>query len=144
VLWPPPAGLAGSPSATLPDALAARALGVSAVWAWPASSGPLGVPLSLQCAALLDGALAALRTCTDRALAFRWCWRLGIAHVLPRRVPRPAARAAICAASAAVLAGLGLPYLNGQALHRSFTQVHPTSAGASLGLARTMAPIPRL
>jgi arabinofuranan 3-O-arabinosyltransferase len=50
---------------------------------------------------------------------------LGIAHVLARAVwPRPAARLAGAVAAAAVLAGLGLPYLNGQALQPgSFTAV---------------------
>jgi arabinofuranan 3-O-arabinosyltransferase len=120
------AGLAGLARRDLPEALWLRCtLGVAAVCALAGYSGPLGGPLSQQVQTLLDGALAALRNVYKIEPVLAAVLALGIAHVLARGVwPRPAARAASCVAATAILAGLGLPYLNGQALQPgSFTQV---------------------
>ncbi len=120
------AGLAGLARRDLPEALWLRCtVGVAALYALAGYGGPLGGPLHQQVQTLLDGALAALRNVYKIEPVLAAVLALGIAHVLARAVwPRPAARAASAVAAAAVLAGLGLPYLNGQALQPgSFTQV---------------------
>ena len=75
--------------------------------------------------ALLDGALSALRNVHKIEPVLAAVLALGIAHVLARAVwPRAAVRRAGGVAAACILAGLGLPYLNGQALQPgSFAQV---------------------
>jgi arabinofuranan 3-O-arabinosyltransferase len=120
------AGLAGLARRDLPEALWLRCtLGVAAVWALAGYSGPLGGPLAQPVQTLLNGALAALRNVYKIEPVLAVVLVLGIAHVLARAGwPRTAVRAISCVAAAAVLAGLGLPYLNGQALQPgSFTQV---------------------
>jgi arabinofuranan 3-O-arabinosyltransferase len=120
------AGLAGLARRDLPEALWLRAtLGLATLYALAGYSGPLGGPLSAQVQTLLNGALAALRNVYKIEPVLAAVLALGIAHVLARSAwPRPAARAVSCVAAAAVLAGLGLPYLNGQALQPgSFTAV---------------------
>jgi arabinofuranan 3-O-arabinosyltransferase len=120
------AGLAGLARRDLPEALWLRCTaGVAALWALAGYGGPLGGPLHQQVQALLDGALAALRNVSKIEPVLAAVLALGIAHVLARGVwPRPPVRVASCVVAVAVLAGLGLPYLNGQALQPgSFTQV---------------------
>jgi arabinofuranan 3-O-arabinosyltransferase len=120
------AGLAGLARRDLPEALWLRCtVGAAALWALAGYGGPLGGPLHQQVQQLLDGPLAALRNVFKIEPVLAAVLALGIAHVLARGVwPRPAARLVSGVAAAAVLAGLGLPYLNGQALQPgSFTQV---------------------
>ena len=120
------AGLAGLARRDLPEALWLRAtVGLAVLYALAGYSGPLGGPLSAQVQTLLNGTLAALRNVYKIEPVLAVVLALGIAHVLARGVwPRPAARAVGAVAVAAVLAGLGLPYLNGQALQPgSFTAV---------------------
>jgi len=120
------AGLAGIARRDLPEALWLRCtLGVAALWALAGYGGPLGGPLHNQVQSVLDGGLAALRNVYKIEPVLAAVLALGIAHVLARAVwPRTAARVACAVAAVAVLAGLGLPYLNGQALQPgSFTQV---------------------
>ena len=120
------AGLAGLARRDLPEALWLRAtLGLAALYALAGYRGPLGGPLSAQVQTLLNAALAALRNVYKIEPVLAAVLALGIAHVLARAVwPRPTARAVSCVAAAAILAGLGLPYLNGQALQPgSFTAV---------------------
>ena len=120
------AGLAGLARRDLPEALWLRCTaGAAALWALAGYGGPLGGPLHQQVQTLLDGTLAALRNVSKIEPALAAVLALGIAHVLARGVwPRPAARTASCVAAVAVLAGLGLPYLNGQALQPgSFTRI---------------------
>jgi arabinofuranan 3-O-arabinosyltransferase len=120
------AGLAGLARRDLPEALWLRCTaGVAALVALAGYAGPLGGPLHQQVQTLLDGALAALRNVSKIEPVLAAVLALGIAHVLARAVwPRPAARAASVVAAAAVLAGLGLPYLNGNALQPgSFARV---------------------
>ncbi len=112
------AGLAGLARRDLPEALWLRcAAGVAALCALAGYGGPLGGPLHQPVQALLDGALSALRNVYKIEPVLAAVLALGIAHVLARAVwPRPAGRLAGGVAAAAILAGLGLPYLNGQAL----------------------------
>ena len=120
------AGLAGLARRDLPEALWLRGtVGVAALYALAGDGGPLGGPLHRPVQTLLDGALAALRNVFKIEPVLAVVLALGIAHVLARGVwPRPAGRMASGVAAAAVLAGLGLPYLNGQALQPgSFTRV---------------------
>jgi arabinofuranan 3-O-arabinosyltransferase len=119
-------GLAGLARRDLPEALWLRCtVGVAAVWALAGYDGPLGGSLSHQVQALLDGSLAALRNVYKIEPAMAAVLALGIAHLLARVVwSRRAARLASGVAAAGILAGLGLPYLNGQALQPgSFTRV---------------------
>jgi arabinofuranan 3-O-arabinosyltransferase len=120
------AGLAGLARRDLPEGLWLRCTaGVAAVWALAGYAGPLGGPLHQQVQALLNGPLAPLRNMSKIEPVLAAALALGAAHVLARAVwPRRAARAAACVIAAAVLAGLGLPYLNGNALQPgSFSQV---------------------
>ena len=120
------AGLAGLARRDLPEALWLRCTAaVAALWALAGYGGPLGGPLHQQVQELLDGALSALRNVFKIEPVLAAVLALGIAHVLARAVwPRRAARLATGVAAVAVLAGLGLPYLNGQALQPgSFTAV---------------------
>jgi arabinofuranan 3-O-arabinosyltransferase len=120
------AGLAGLARRDLPEALWLRAtVGVAALYALAGYGGPLGGPLSAQVQTLLNGTLAALRNVYKIEPVLAVVLALGIAHVLARGVwPRPAARTFSAVAAVAVLAGLGLPYLNQQALQPgSFTAV---------------------
>ncbi|MGD0699577.1 MAG: alpha-(1-_3)-arabinofuranosyltransferase family protein [Trebonia sp.] len=120
------AGLAGLARRDLPEALWLRAtVGVAALYALAGYGGPLGGPLSAQVQTLLNGTLAALRNVFKIEPVLAVVLALGIAHVLARAGwRRPAARAVSAVAAMAVLAGLGLPYLNGQALQPgSFTAV---------------------
>jgi arabinofuranan 3-O-arabinosyltransferase len=125
-------GLAGLARRDLPEGLWLRCTaGVAALWALAGYAGPLGGPLHQQVQALMNGPLAPLRNASKIEPVLAAVLALGIAHVLARAVwPRPAygagrtGRAAACVAAAAVLAGLGLPYLNGNALQPgSFGQV---------------------
>jgi arabinofuranan 3-O-arabinosyltransferase len=120
------AGLAGLARRDLPEALWLRCTaGVAALYALAGYGGPLGGPLHQQVQTLLDGGLAPLRNVFKIEPVLAAVLALGIAHVLARGVwPRPAARATSRVTAVALLAGLGLPYLNGQALQPgSFTQV---------------------
>jgi arabinofuranan 3-O-arabinosyltransferase len=111
-------GLAGLARRDLPEALWLRGTaGVAALWALAGYSGALGAPLHQQVQVLLNGPLAALRNVFKIEPALALVLALGIAHVLGRVVwPRPAARRLTGAAAVVVLAGLALPYLNGQVL----------------------------
>ena len=120
------AGLAGLARRDLPEALWLRCTaGVAALWALAGYGGPLGGPLHQQVQELLDGALSAVRNVFKIEPVLAAVLALGIAHVLARAVwPRRTARLATGVAAVVVLAGLGLPYLNGQALQPgSFTAV---------------------
>ena len=120
------AGLAGLARRDLPEALWLRCtVGLAALYALAGDGGPLGGPLHQQVQTLLDGALAALRNIFKIEPVLAAVLALGIAHVLARGRGRgPPSALASGVAAAAVLAGLGLPYLNGQALQPgSFTQV---------------------
>jgi arabinofuranan 3-O-arabinosyltransferase len=120
------AGLAGLAHRGMPEAAWLRGTaGVAALWALAGYAGPLGGPLHQQVQSLLDGPLAPLRNVYKIEPALALALALGIAHVLSHaRLPYPAARPAGYAAAAAVLAGMGLPYLTGQALQPgSFTRV---------------------
>ena len=125
------AGLAGLARRDLPEALWLRCTaGVAAVYALAGYGGPLGGPLHQSVQALLDGALSALRNVYKIEPVLAAVVALGIAHVLARAAwPRAAwlravGRPAGAVAAAGILAGLGLPYLTGQALQPgSFTQV---------------------
>jgi arabinofuranan 3-O-arabinosyltransferase len=122
----PAAGLAGLARRDLPEALWLRVtVGVAVLYALAGYGGPLGGPLSAPVQTLLDGTLAALRNVFKIEPVLAVALALGIAQVLGRGVwPRPTARMASCVAAVAVLAGLGLPYLDGQALQPgSFTAV---------------------
>jgi len=124
-------GLAGLARRDLPEGLWLRCTaGVAAVWALAGYAGPLGGPLHQQVQTLMNGPLAPLRNVSKIEPALAAALALGIAHVLARAVwppmdwPHRAARAAACLIAAAVLAGLGLPYLNGSTLQPgSFSQV---------------------
>jgi arabinofuranan 3-O-arabinosyltransferase len=120
------AGLAGLARRDLPEALWLRCTAsVAAVCALAGYGGPLGGPLHEPVQALLDGALSALRNVYKIEPVLAAVLALGIAHVLARAAwPRAVGRPAGAVAAAGILAGLGLPYLNGQALQPgSFTQV---------------------
>ena len=120
------AGLAGLARRDLPEAGWLRGTAaVAALWALTGYAGPLGGPLHQQVQVLLDGPLAALRNVFKIEPALAVVLALGIAHVLSRGVwPQPAERRIACAAAVLVLAGLGLPYLNGKVLQPgSFSQV---------------------
>jgi arabinofuranan 3-O-arabinosyltransferase len=128
------AGLAGLARRDLPEALWLRwTVLVAALWGLTGYSGPLGGPLHHQVQEVLNGALSALRNVykIEPVLAAALC--LGLAHVLARGVWRRPAHGArrgraarVLAALVAVvaLAGLALPFLNGQVLQPgSFAQV---------------------
>ncbi len=120
------AGLTGLARRDLPDGLWLRCTaGVAAVAALAGYAGPLGGPLHQQVQTLLDGTLSALRNVYKIEPVLAAVLALGIGHVLARAAwPRRGARLAACGVAAAVLAGLGLPYLNGNALQPgSFGQV---------------------
>ena len=120
------AGLAGLARRDLPEACWLRCTaGLAALCALAGYGGPLGGPLHQQVQEVLDGALSALRNVYKVEPALAAVLALGIAHVLARGTwPQPAGRLVSGVAAAGVLAGLGLPYLNGQALQPgSFTQV---------------------
>jgi arabinofuranan 3-O-arabinosyltransferase len=120
------AGLAGLARRDLPEAGWLRGTAaVAALWALTGYAGPLGGPLHQQVQTLLNGPLSALRNVYKIEPALAVVLALGIAHVLSRGVwPRPAARRTACAAAVVVLAGMGLPYLNGKVLQPgSFSQV---------------------
>ncbi|HYX59542.1 MAG TPA: alpha-(1-_3)-arabinofuranosyltransferase family protein, partial [Streptosporangiaceae bacterium] len=112
------AGLAGLAHRDLPEALWLRCTaGVAALSALAGYGGPLGGPLHQPVQALLDGALSALRNVYKIEPVLAAVLALGTAHVLARAVwPRAAGRLVGGVAAACILAGLGLPYLNGQAL----------------------------
>jgi arabinofuranan 3-O-arabinosyltransferase len=119
-------GLAGLARRDLPEGLWLRCTAaVAAVWALAGYAGPLGGPLHQQVQTLMNGPLAPLRNTFKIEPVLAAALALGTAHLLARAVwPRRAARAVACVAAAAVLAGLGLPYLNGNALQPgSFRQV---------------------
>jgi arabinofuranan 3-O-arabinosyltransferase len=128
------AGLAGLARRDLPEALWLRwTVLVAALWGLTGYAGPLGGPLHQQVQDVLNGALSALRNVykIEPVLAAALC--LGIAHVLARGVWRRPAHGArrgrvapVLAAviALAALAGLCLPFLNGQVLQPgSFAQV---------------------
>jgi arabinofuranan 3-O-arabinosyltransferase len=117
-------------------------LGVAALYGLAGYSGHLGGPLSSQAQTLLNGTLAALRNVYKIEPVLAAVLALGIASLLSRVWDREAdgrrqggrgekrrgvrlmGRAAAGIAAVALLAGLGLPYLNGQALQPgSFTSV---------------------
>ena len=120
------AGLAGLARRDLPEAGWLRGTAaVAALWALTGYAGPLGGPLHHQVQVLLDGPASALRNVYKIEPALAVVLALGIAHVLARGVwPRSAGRRTACAAAVVVLAGMGLPYLNGKVLQPgSFSQV---------------------
>jgi arabinofuranan 3-O-arabinosyltransferase len=124
------AGLAGLARHDLPEARWLRCTaGVAAVCALTGYGGPLGGPLHQPVQALLDGALSALRNVHKIEPVLAAVLALGTAHVLaravwPRAARRLAGRLAGGVAAACILAGLGLPYLTGQALQPgSFARV---------------------
>ena len=120
------AGLAGLARRDLPEALWLRGTAaVAALWALTGYSGPLGGPLHQEVQDLLNGTLSALRNVFKIEPVLAVVLALGIAHVLARAVWRwRVIRVAGAVAALAGLAGLALPYLNGQALQPgSFTQV---------------------
>ncbi|MBV9796071.1 MAG: DUF3367 domain-containing protein [Actinobacteria bacterium] len=120
------AGLAGLARRDLPEAIWLRwTVLVAALWGLTGYSGPLGGPLHQQVQDVLNGALSALRNVykIEPVLAAVLC--LGIAHVLARGVWRRPAHGALRGRAARVLAalvavvalaGLCLPFLNGQVL----------------------------
>ena len=124
------AGLAGLARRDLPEGLWLRCTaGVAAVCALAGYGGPLGGPLHSQVQELLDGTLSALRNVYKVEPVLAAVLALGIAHVLarvrwPHQATVAAANGAAVVVAAAVVAGLGLPYLNGQATQPgSFGQV---------------------
>jgi arabinofuranan 3-O-arabinosyltransferase len=119
-------GLAGLARRDLPEALWLRGTAaVAAVWALAGYAGPLGAPLHAPVQQLLNGPLSPLRNVFKIEPALALVLALGIAHVLARAVwPADRARRATGVAAVVVLAGLALPYLNGEILQPgSFTRV---------------------
>jgi arabinofuranan 3-O-arabinosyltransferase len=124
------AGLAGLARRDLPEALWLRCTaGLAALYALAGYGGPLGGPLHQPMQAVLDGVLSALRNVYKIEPVLAAVLALGIAHVLARAV-RPQVIGRMVGgtvgglAVAGILVGLGLPYLDGQALQPgSFTQV---------------------
>jgi arabinofuranan 3-O-arabinosyltransferase len=128
------AGLAGLARRDLPEAIWLRwTVLVAALWGLTGYAGSLGGPLHQQVQDLLNGPLSALRNVYKIEPVLAAVLALGIAHVLARGVwRRPAhgarrgqvARVLAGVAAAAALAGLCLPFLNGQVLQPgSFAQV---------------------
>ena len=120
------AGLSGLARRDLPEALWLRGtIAVAALWGLTGYSGPLGGPLHGPVQELLNGSLSALRNVFKIEPVIAAVLALGIAHALARTVWRwRAARVIGTMAGVAALAGLALPFLNGQALQPgSFTQI---------------------
>ena len=128
------AGLAGLARRDLPEAIWLRwTVLIAALWGLTGYAGSLGGPLHQQVQDLLNGPLSALRNVYKIEPVLAAVLALGIAHVLARGVwRRPAhgarrrqvARVLAGVAAAAALAGLCLPFLNGQVLQPgSFAQV---------------------
>jgi arabinofuranan 3-O-arabinosyltransferase len=128
------AGLAGLARRDLPEAIWLRwTVLVAALWGLTGYAGSLGGPLHRQVQDLLNGPLSALRNVYKIEPVLAAVLALGLAHVLARGVwRRPAhgarrgraARILVAVAAAAALAGLCLPFLNGQVLQPgSFAQV---------------------
>ncbi|MBO0803955.1 MAG: DUF3367 domain-containing protein, partial [Nocardiopsaceae bacterium] len=132
-------GLAGIARRDLPEGPWLRCtLGLAALYGLAGYPGPLGGPLAAQVQEVMDGALSALRNVYKIEPAMAAVLVLGAAHLLGRVRWRPeqarlsvrykglgkGLRVAGCVVAVAALAGLALPYLNGQALQPgSFTGV---------------------
>jgi arabinofuranan 3-O-arabinosyltransferase len=128
------AGLAGLARRDLPEAIWLRwTVLAAALWGLTGYAGSLGGPLHHQVQDLLNGPLSALRNVYKIEPVLAAVLALGLAHVLARGVWRrpahgarrgQAARVLAGVAAAAALAGLCLPFLNGQVLQPgSFAQV---------------------
>jgi arabinofuranan 3-O-arabinosyltransferase len=120
------AGLGGLARRDLPEALWLRSTAAVAVlWGLTGYSGPLGGPLHGPVQDLLNGSLSALRNVFKIEPVIAAVLVLGIAHALARTVWRwRAVRVIGCVAAVAALAGMALPFLNGQVLQPgSFTQI---------------------